>query len=99
MVQCNRLHVGHRILRRPCALPEDCSRAGVLSVRGIICDTPEQVAGVIKADSFQATLVAVNTEKAHSCEVMEIAFIIHQARRSASTAVRGRPPRSSSSVR
>jgi hypothetical protein len=49
----------------------------VLSGRGIICDTAEQVARVIKADDFQATLVAVNTEKANSCAVLEVAFIIH----------------------
>jgi hypothetical protein len=39
----------------------------VLSGRGIICDTAEQVARVIKADDFQATLVTVNAEKTNSC--------------------------------
>ena len=57
--------------------PKTAPAQEVLSGRGIICDTAEQVARVIKADDFQATLVAVNTEKAHSCEVMEIAFIFH----------------------
>jgi hypothetical protein len=58
--------------------PKTAPAQEVLSGRGIICDTAEQVARVIKADDFQATLVAVNAEKAHSCEVMEIAFIIHE---------------------
>ena len=58
--------------------PKTAPAQEVLSGRGIICDTAEQVARVIKADDFQATLVAVNTEKAHSCEVMEIAFIFHR---------------------
>jgi hypothetical protein len=58
--------------------PKTAPAQEVLSGRGIICDTAEQVARVIKADDFQATLVAVNAEKSHSCEVMEIAFVIHQ---------------------
>ena len=43
--------------------PKTAPAQEVLSGRGIICDTAEQVARIIKADDFQATLVAVNTEK------------------------------------
>jgi hypothetical protein len=49
----------------------------VQTSRGLICDTPEQVVRVIKADDFQATIVAVNAEKALSCAIMPVAFIMH----------------------
>jgi hypothetical protein len=44
---------------------------------GVVCDTSEQVTRLLKADDFQATLVAVNTEQRNSCAVLPIAFIVH----------------------
>jgi hypothetical protein len=44
----------------------------VVTDRGLICDM------FINADDFQATLVAVNAEKALSCAVMPVAFIMHR---------------------
>jgi hypothetical protein len=57
--------------------PKHAPAQEVLTGRGIICDTAEQVARVIKADHFYETLIAVNADKAHSCQVMEVAFIVH----------------------
>jgi hypothetical protein len=45
--------------------------------RGIVCDRADQVTRILKADDFQATLVAVNAEKALSCAVLPVAFIFH----------------------
>jgi hypothetical protein len=57
--------------------PKTAPAQEVLTARGIICDTAEQVATVLKADDFQASLNAVNFNKANSCAVLEVAFIIH----------------------
>jgi hypothetical protein len=57
--------------------PKQAPAQEVLSARGLVCDTAEQVARVITADDFYETLTSVNAEKADSCNVLEIAFIIH----------------------
>jgi hypothetical protein len=49
----------------------------ILSARGLVCDTAYQVARVITAEDFYATLADVNAEKTDSCNVLEVAFIIH----------------------
>lgn len=41
---------------------------------GIVCDTPEQVIRFVLADDSQATLAAINQEKAQSCALLEISF-------------------------
>ncbi len=50
--------------------------ADVVSGRGIVCDTAEQVERFIEAKDTHEFLVAVNTEKAHSCAVVDVAFYI-----------------------
>jgi hypothetical protein len=57
--------------------PKHAPAQEVLSARGLVCDTAEQVARVVTADDFYATLTDVNAEKADSCNVLEVAFIIH----------------------
>jgi hypothetical protein len=57
--------------------PKGAGAQDVVTGRGILCDKAEQVARLIKADDFQATMVAVNAEKANSCAVLPIAFIMH----------------------
>jgi len=57
--------------------PKTAPAQEVLTGRGILCDTAEQVADILKADDFQASLNAVNFEKPNSCAVLEVAFIIH----------------------
>jgi hypothetical protein len=57
--------------------PKQAPAQELLSARGLVCDTAEQVARVITADDFYETLASVNAEKADSCNVLEVAFIIH----------------------
>jgi hypothetical protein len=57
--------------------PKQAPAQDVLSARGLVCDTAEQVARVITADDFYETLTSVNAEKAGSCNILEVAFIIH----------------------
>ena len=57
--------------------PKHAPAQDVVTARGLMCDTAEQVARVIKSDDFFATIASVNTEKARSCEVTEVAFIIN----------------------
>jgi hypothetical protein len=57
--------------------PKQAPAQEVLSARGLVCDTAEQVARVITADDFYDALTSVNAEKADSCNVLEVAFIIH----------------------
>jgi hypothetical protein len=57
--------------------PKQAPAQDVRSARGLVCDTAEQVARVITADDFYEALTEVNAEKASSCNVLEIAFIIH----------------------
>jgi hypothetical protein len=57
--------------------PKQAPAQDVVTARGLMCDTAEQVARVIKSDDFFATIASVNTEIARSCEVTEVAFIIN----------------------
>jgi hypothetical protein len=57
--------------------PKHAPAQDVVTARGLMCDTAEQVARVLKADDFFATIASVNSEKAQSCEVTEVAFIIN----------------------
>ncbi len=41
---------------------------------GIVCDTADQVRRYVLADDTQATLAAINAEKAESCSPMKVLF-------------------------
>jgi hypothetical protein len=48
--------------------PKHAPAQELLSARGLVCDTAEQVVRVIQADDFYAMLGSVNAEKAYSCD-------------------------------
>src|SRR3977135_1829678 len=41
---------------------------------GVVCDTADQVRRYVLADDTQATLAAINAEKAESCSLMKVFF-------------------------
>jgi hypothetical protein len=47
---------------------------------GIVCDEPEQVARYVRSTESEGALAAINAEKANSCAIMKVAFLMGETR-------------------
>jgi len=50
------------------------ARAQQASNYGVVCDTPDQVRRVVRAQDHKAILTAINSEKPHACAVINVLF-------------------------